>query len=99
MRYSFHPEAEQEFIQSIDYYEERSPNLGYDFSTEVYSAIQRIIAYPKTWPFIEADIRRTLVKKYPYGILYHYNEENDVVFIVAVMHLHRGPDYWKTRYT
>lgn len=97
MTYSFHPEAEREFIRAIDFYEERQQELGYEFSLEVHSAIQRVFAFPKLWPFIDEKIRRSLVKRYPYGILYHYDEIEDHVFIVAVMHLHREPGYWKHR--
>ncbi len=98
MTYSFHPEAEDELNHAINYYEEREVGLGYDFSIEVHSAIQRILAYPKLWPFIGEEIRRSLIKRYPYGILYHYDETEGKIFIVAVMHLHREPDYWKHRY-
>ncbi|TAL46536.1 MAG: type II toxin-antitoxin system RelE/ParE family toxin [Methylovulum sp.] len=95
MRYSFHPEAETEFVQAIEYYEECEANLGYDFAVEVYSTIERTMAYPKAWPIIEKDIRRSLVKRFPYGIL--YAEEDKELFIVAVMHLNRNPGYWKHR--
>ncbi len=47
MTFSFHPEAETEFLEAIEYYEERERGLGYDFSIEVFAAIQNIIAYPK----------------------------------------------------
>ena len=33
MTYSFHPEAEAEFLEAIDYYEERAVGLGQDFAT------------------------------------------------------------------
>jgi hypothetical protein len=95
VRYSFHPEAEADFVQAIDYYEECEVSLGYDFSVEVYSAIEWTMAYPKAWPIIEEDIRRSLVRRFPDGIL--YAEENEGLFIVAIMHLHRDPDYWKHR--
>lgn len=48
MGYSFHPEAEAEFLSAVQYYEECEPNLGFDFALEVHSAIERIIAYPKS---------------------------------------------------
>jgi plasmid stabilization system protein ParE len=95
VKYSFHPEAEAEFVQAIEYYEECEVGLGYDFAVEVYSAIERTMAYPKAWPIIEEDIRRSLVRRFPYGIL--YAEEDEELLIVAVMHLHRDPDYWKHR--
>lgn len=95
MKYSFHPEAETEFAQAIEYYEEHEVSLGYDFAVEVYSAIERAAAHPKAWPLMEAEIRRCLVRRFPYGIL--YAEEEEGIFILAVMHLHRDPDYWKKR--
>jgi len=33
--------------------------------------------------------------RFPYGVL--YSIEPDRVYILAVMHLHRHPDYWKSR--
>ncbi len=95
MTYSFHPEAEEEFIGAIDYFEEVEIGLGYDFAVEVYSSIERTTSFPKAWPVLEGDIRRCLVGRFPYGVL--YSEEKDTIFIVAVMHLHRDPEYWKHR--
>ena len=42
MAYDFHPEAEEEFISSINYYEECQVGLGRDFAKEIYSAIRDI---------------------------------------------------------
>jgi plasmid stabilization system protein ParE len=95
MNYSFHPDAESEFIKAIEYYEGCADGLGYDFAIEVYETIKRIIAYPDAWQELEDKIRRSLVNRFPYGILY-INENNEII-ILAVMHLHRDPDYWKSR--
>jgi plasmid stabilization system protein ParE len=95
MRYIFHPEAEAEFLHAIDYYEDRENGLGYDFAVEVYSAIERAVSNPKAWPAIVDDIRRSLVNRFPYGVL--YSEEDGVMIVIAVMHLHRDPDYWEKR--
>lgn len=95
MRYTFHHEAEEEFIEAIEYYEEAEIGLGLDFAVEVYSTIQRVTDHPKAWPVVDGDIRRCLVRRFPYGVL--YSEEAEGVYILAVMHLHRDPDYWKDR--
>lgn len=95
MSFSFHPEAEIEFNEAIDYYEDIDPELGYDFALEVNSTINRSVDFPKAWAFLEGDVRRSLVRRFPFGIL--YSEEKDGIFIVAVMHLHREPGYWKHR--
>jgi len=96
MHYLFHPDAEIELIQAIDYYEQCSKGLGQDFVCEVYATIERIISYPQAWSVIDDEIRRALVKRFPYGVLYAENDAE--IFIVAVMNLHRHPDYWKYRY-
>ena len=96
MTFSFHPEAELEFLEAINYYEDRERGLGYDFAIEVFNTIQNIVNYPTAWPIIEQDMRRCLVNRFPYGVI--YSVEHDEVFILAVMHLRRHPDYWKKRY-
>jgi len=96
MTFSFHPEAETEFLEAIEYYEERERGLGYDFSIEVFRTIQNIVTYPTAWSVIEKDLRRCLVHRFPYGVV--YSIEQDEIFILAVMHLRRHPDYWKKRY-
>jgi len=95
MTFSFHPEAEKEFNEAINYYEEVEPGLGYNFALEVYATISRSVDFPKAWAVLEGDARRSLVSRFPYGIL--YSEEKDGIFIVAVMNLHRKPGYWKKR--
>ena len=95
MSFRFHPEAERELREAVGYYEEIEHGLGYDFSVEVYSAVQRAVTYPKAWPVLDGDIRRALVRRFPYGVL--YSEEQGVVVIIAVMNLHREPGYWKGR--
>lgn len=95
MSFAFHPEAEKELNVAIDYYENIEPGLGYDFAIEVHSTITRSVDFPKAWAVLEGDVRRSLVRRFPYGIL--YSEEKGGIFIVAVMHLHRKPGYWKHR--
>jgi hypothetical protein len=95
MTFSFHPEAEAELFEAIRYYEDREQGLGYDFSIEVFAAIQNIVAYPSAWPTMEEGVRRCLVRRFPYGIV--YSIEQNEIFILAVMHLRRHPDYWKHR--
>lgn len=95
MKYSFHPEAEEEFNCAVDYYEEFETYLGHDFALEVYAAIDRIVSHPYAWQILEGEIRRCLINRFPYGIL--YSIESNEIFILAVMNLHRDPDCWKMR--
>ena len=91
----FHPDAEEEFLGAIDWYEEHQENLGLDFAREVYAAIGRAMECPEAWPVLEGDVRRCQTGRFPYGVL--YSQEPGGIVILAVMHLHRDPGYWKRR--
>lgn len=95
MSFRFHPEAERELREAVEYYEDIEAGLGYDLSVEVYSAIQRAVAYPRAWPVLDGEIRRALVRRFPYGVL--YAQQEGTLIIVAVMNLRREPGYWKDR--
>ncbi len=95
MTFDFHPDAEKEFLEAIAYYENCAPGLGEDFSLEVYFTIQNILSYSHAWPILEDDIHRCLTNRFPYGVL--YSIESDCIYILAVMQLHRDPNYWKSR--
>ena len=95
MHVVFHPEAEAEFLNAIDHYETRAPGLGREFSFEVYAAIQNVVDLPAAWPVLENDIRRCLTHRFPYAVL--YAEESGQIQILAVMHLHQEPGYWRQR--
>lgn len=95
MKVEFHPEADVEFQHAIDYYEVRKPGLGTEFYLEVRSALGRIEQFPEAWPAVERTVRRCLVNRFPYAVL--YTIEEDGIFILAVMHTRRDPDYWKHR--
>lgn len=95
MKTVFHPEAETEFFQAIEYYEEVEAGLGYRFSAEVMAAIGRIVTLPAAWPRLSGDIRRCLTNRFPFGVIYSLDTEE--IFILAVMHLRREPNYWNLR--
>ena len=95
MTFDFHPEAEEEFTEAVSYYENCDTGLGIDFAREIHAAIRNAVEYPAMWTEIESGIRRSLVHRFPFGVL--YSIETDRIYILAVMHLHREPDYWKHR--
>jgi len=70
MKYSFHPDAEAELNDSVDYYEEYKTNLGLEFAHEVYKTIQRIVKFPNAWQKLDGDIRRCLTNHFPFGVIY-----------------------------
>jgi plasmid stabilization system protein ParE len=91
----FLPLAEEEMNETARFYEERVRGLGREFLEEVERAINSILIQPSAGRIISQNIRRRILKRFPFGILYAM--EPDRIVIVAVMHLHRRPGYWKSR--
>ncbi len=91
----FHPDAESEMIEAAAYYEAQQPDLGRRFLASVQDAVNRISVRPGLYPIVDLDVRRCLVKTFPFGVL--FRERPDKIVIMAIMHLHRDPDYWKNR--
>lgn len=91
----FHPDAEAEMIEAAAYYEAQQPGLGRRFLASVQDAVNRIVLNPKLYAVVELDVRRCLTKVFPFGVLFREHSNN--IVIMAVMHLHRDPDYWKNR--
>jgi len=95
MKVEFHPDAAEELGKAVDHYDGAEPGLGQDFALEVHAAVQRVASFPTAWPVLDGDIRRCMTNRFPYGVLFAV--EPDKILILAVMHLHRHPDYWKNR--
>ena len=95
MEFSFHPDAEKELLDAVNYYNECQDNLGTEFAREVYTSIQMILQYPKAWPKLSPRTRRCLVNRFPYGIIYQIKD--DEIYIISVMQLNRKPKYREDR--
>jgi toxin ParE1/3/4 len=95
MKFSFHPEAEKEYADAIRYYLAIHGKLAEDFVEEIEHGVTAIRRHPLVWRIVDADVRRYLVHRFPFGIYYTF--EGNCVTIWAVMHLNRKPAYWKSR--
>jgi hypothetical protein len=77
--------------------ESSEPGLGYQFAIEIFAAVERIKANPGMWPILDDQVRRCLVHRFLYGVIYSVDEQKSRVLILAVMHLNRQPGYWSGR--
>jgi len=95
MRYAFHPDAQKELRNAIDYYEDCRSELGLEFAKEVYSTIQRIINFPLAWSSFSKNTKRCLTNRFPFAVVYQIVGEETI--IIAIMQLNRKPGYWENR--
>lgn len=91
---TFHELAEQELNDAADYYTSKSDGLGNAFLNEVERAVNQIQQHPESAPFINRLVRRKVVRRFPYSIMYSLKPDrirtlplltkNGVLFIGAV---------------
>jgi len=91
----FLEEATDEFSDAVRYYNSERPGLGYELAVEVKNSLERIKKYPESWTEIIPGIRKCIVNRFPYAVLYH--KKSEVILIIAIMHLKRKPRNWKVR--
>lgn len=87
--------AQQEVDDAVAWYDGQAARLEQEFLDELDRAVRRALAFPMSCPEIEPGVRRCLLARFPYGLIYGVDRETIVV--VAVAHLHREPRYWVDR--
>lgn len=90
-----HPEADEELEAAALWYEERQPGLGEVFLEQFERTLCRIVAKPERWHKFRGENRKLNFRRFPYAIV--YSVRDDVIYIKAIMHLHRRPYYWSSR--
>lgn len=91
----FHPDVEQEVKSSFLWYEAKAEGLGDDFIAELEGAYDAILTLPVVWPELNNGLRRYLLFRFPFALIYKQLGEN--IYVVAVMHQNRKPDYYLPR--
>jgi len=89
------PEAEFDLAEAYKWYEARVPGLGSDFLLNTDAALSSIQRTPETYPIVFKNIRRSLIRRFPYGVFYVV--EQDMIVVLAVLHARRDPQTWKDR--
>lgn len=95
MRVTFHEEASSDLFEAARYYEDRVQGLGHSLLEDVEHAVRDLSDSPLSSPTIGPEVRRRVVRRFPYSLLYVV--ETDRIVVMAVAHHKRRPGYWKSR--
>lgn len=87
--------AETDILTGKNWYNSQQNKLGDEFIFEMENKILVIQSNPFLFSIIKKDIRKALLKRFPFGIYYFL--EGDVINIFAVIHFSRNPKIWKQR--
>ena len=94
-RPEFHRLADRELNEAAQYYDLESPGLGSSFLEEVDRCLQSIEDHPEAGVILRGFVRRRLLRRFPYALLYKIKPTS--IRILAVMNLKRRPTYWVGR--
>jgi plasmid stabilization system protein ParE len=91
----FRVEARNELDDAYSWYESQQLGIGDDFLEQVEETLTRICQMPEAYPAAYRDVRRSIVRRFPYTI--YYRIVSSRVIITAVFHGRRDPKAWQAR--
>jgi len=94
-RVVWHPAAADEFVEAVEWYEQQRLGLGSEFAGACHSALVLIRDQPNVFRRVHGDIRRVMLRRFPYAIFYRSRDAE--LLVLAVMHERRDPHRWRER--
>jgi toxin ParE1/3/4 len=96
-RITISEDAESDLDNAFIWYEFQKLGLGEKFIRCISDALLLIQSDPKAFPIVFENIRRCIVKKFPFVIYYIVNEKKKETQVIAFFHSSRNPEIWKKR--
>ena len=88
--------ASAELIDAQDWYENEAPGLGRRFRQAVDAVIESMSASPRQFPVIYRNVRRALLRRFPYALMFVIDPD-DTLTVIACFHGSRDPAHWQKR--
>lgn len=95
MNVRFVEPAAQEFLEVISYYEGEHPGLGSRFKVDVDRTLTWLTIHPEACPLRNQGYRQFRLRVFPYYI--PYIVRGSTLWVLAVAHMRRQPEYWIQR--
>ena len=87
--------ARRELNEAVRYYNAQRVRLGEELRDEAWETVRRIKEFPQAWHPLGGTVRRCQMRRFPFGVIYEPSELE--IVIIAIAHLHREPEYWRSR--
>jgi plasmid stabilization system protein ParE len=95
LRVEYHPEAEDDLSEAIDYVEAARSGWGNRLDEAVHAAEEMIATFPRIGPRRGGGVRRVEVHGFRYALI--YKVRGDSIYVLAVAHYSRHRGYWRPR--
>jgi toxin ParE1/3/4 len=89
------PPVELDIEEASDWYETERAGLGNEFLFELGAVYDRIEENPLKLEVLRFDIRRALLRRFPYAV--YFILDNELIVVLAVLHTARDPARWQER--
>ncbi|MBI5627462.1 MAG: type II toxin-antitoxin system RelE/ParE family toxin [Candidatus Rokubacteria bacterium] len=89
------PRVDLDIAATFDWYENEQIGLGREFLVELRATYDRVADGPLKYQHLRSGIRRALVRRFPYAV--YFAIEDDVIVVLAVLHVSRDPAEWQRR--
>jgi hypothetical protein len=91
----FHSGAHAEFRESALFQDTIYSPTGPGRPSLLRFQAVSVVAHPNAGSPLWGDFRRSLVRRFPFAVIYRAKDET--VYVVAVAHQRRRPNYWRSR--
>jgi plasmid stabilization system protein ParE len=88
-------DAEADIEDAVKWYRNIGSGLESEFIRALEACLSSIRRNPALYPVVYKNVRRALVRKFPYGVFYFVFE--DTVVVLACFHTKRDPKDWQSR--
>jgi plasmid stabilization system protein ParE len=91
----FRPEVREELNEAYTWYEKQQLGLGDELLNCVDESLDRICLAPESYPAVYRDVRRSIVKRFPF--LIYYRIVSSRIIVTAIFHGRRDLKSWQSR--
>jgi plasmid stabilization system protein ParE len=95
MLIQFSPEADAELTEAREWYSHQRDGLDAEFMDSIDEALVRVVRNPQSFPMVYHNLRRVVVRRFPFAIFYVLRSEE--IHVTAVFHSRRDPELWQSR--
>ena len=87
--------AEADIRETFRWYREQGQSLQYEFRRSLDACLSRVRRSPNAYPRVHGEVRRALLKRFPYAAFFVVEESE--IAVIAVVHGRRDPTVWQRR--
>jgi plasmid stabilization system protein ParE len=87
--------AQSDIESAFEWYRQQSPTAALRFLVAVDEALGSLREQPERFPIVAGEVRRTLLRRFPYAV--YFKVYGRTISVVGVVHGHRHPRTWLRR--